>query len=208
MGALNGRMSPLGFRVRGQISNWDEVLKELTRRRFQDLDPATDREEATGWVQLTDPFETEFTLPRIFFGEHLVGVSVRVDTLSVSPGQLKLHLNRTIKLKMAENEGQKLTRGEIDQLRDDLRSQWIRRMVPTIKVYEVLVHTATGRLWYFGRSKGALGTFLDLWKDTFKLPLVPDSPYTEAVNRIGEERAEDLLNLEETRFAPDMEGGM
>ena len=205
MGALSGRMSPMGFRVRGTVENWDKVLDELTRSRFQNLDPESGREQTFGWVLLTDPFETGFTKTNLFFGEHIVGFSLRVDTLSVPAAQLKLHLNRKVKVMIRENGGQKLTKREIEQLRDDLRSEWLRTLIPTIKTFDVIYHSATGRLWFFGRSKGAVGTFLDLFYDTFGLTIFPDSPFTEAMHRLGDERAEDLLTLEETRFVADSE---
>jgi DNA recombination-dependent growth factor C len=203
MGALKGRLSPLAFRVKGTVESWDRVMEELTRGRFQDLDPSTGREQSFGWVSLTDPFETEFTKSTVFYGEHIVGLSLRVDSLTVPPAQLKLHLNRKVKLMVQENGGQKLTKREIEQVRDDLRAEWLRRLIPTIKVFDVIYHTETGRLWFFGRSKGAVETFLDLFFETFGVSVLPDSPFTEAMHRLGEDRAEDLLSLEETRFVSD-----
>lgn len=205
MGALNGRMSPLGFRVKGEVTNWEAVLDELTRRRFQAFEPGSGREQSFGWVLLTDPFETEFAKTSIFFGEHLIGLTLRVDSVSVPASQVKLHLTRQVKLKEIERGGEKLTKREIEQMKEDLHAQWLSRTIPTIKLYDMVFHTGSGRLWFFGKSKGAVETFLDLFYETFGVNVVPDAPFTEAAHRIGEEKAEDLLNLEEARFVTEFD---
>ncbi len=205
MGALTGRMGPLGFFVKSKVEDWQKILDQLTRYRFQELDPATGAHQSFGWVQLHDPIGTRFEKPSIFFGEHIVGLAMRVDSISVPTAQLKLHLTKRVRAKCEEEGKERLPKAEISLLKEDLQAEMMRRALPTIKVYELLFHTETGRLWFFGKSKGVVQTFLDLFYETFGLAMVPDSPYTAASELLTEEETDMLLEVEQASFVAEYE---
>ena len=167
MGALNGRMSPLTFHTTGKVEDWDKIVDSITRYRFQDLDPASGIEQKFGWVLMSDPFSYEFEKTRIFYGEDLVGLTFRIDSISVPASQLKLHLNKRINELTEEAGGQKPSKRDIEALKEDMHSAWVKRMVPTIKLFEMVYNTTTGKVWFFGKSKGAVESFLDPFHDTF-----------------------------------------
>jgi recombination associated protein RdgC len=205
MGALSGRMSPLGFFVKGKVENWQQVLDQLTRYRFQELDAASGAQQSFGWTNLNDPFGATFDKPSVFFGEHLVGLGMRVDSITIPTSQVKLHLARRAKLMMQEEGKERLSKGELNELKENLQAEMARKVLPIIKVYEMLFHTETGRLWFFGKSKGVVQTFLDLFYETFGLSMVPDSPYTAARELLTDEQTESLLELEQTSFVAEFE---
>lgn len=205
MGALTGRLSPLGFHVAGKVDSWDRVLGETIRNRFQGLDPETGKHQAFGWVLLSDPFSTEFTKSNMFYGEHMVGLCMRVDSVSVPAAQLKLHLARRVKKMCIEEGRDSIPKAEINRLKEDLQAEMMRSTLPTIKLFEMVYHLGEDRLWFFGKSKGVVQTFLELFHETFGLYLAPDSPYTTASRRLGEKRADGLLELEEARFVSGLE---
>lgn len=200
MGAITGRMSPLGFYVQGQVEDWDKVLGEVVRYRFQPLDPETGRQQAFGWVDLKDPFFTEFTRAGLFYGDAMVALAMRVDTVSIPSSQLKLHLAKRLRDLRLETERESIPKAEAAQVKEDLQAELMRKVVPTIKLYEMVYNTETGRLWFFGKAQGIVQTFMDLFHETFGLYLNPDSPYTVARERFSEELADSLLELEETHF--------
>jgi recombination associated protein RdgC len=203
MGALTGRMSPLGFFVKSNVEDWDKVLDQMTRYRFQELDPATGAQQAFGWVELHDPFGTRFEKPSVFYGEHIVGLAMRVDSISVPASQVKLHLAKRVKERLAQEQKERLAKSELKDMKEALTAEMLRRALPTIKVYEMLYHTATGRLWFFGKSKGVVQTFLDLFYETFAVAMVPDSPYTAARELLTEEETDSLFELEQASFVSD-----
>lgn len=205
MSALSGRISPQGYFVKGKVENWDNVIDQLTRYRFQELDPSTGAHQAFGWVALTDPFGTNFTKPSIFYGEHLVGLAMRVDSINIPASQLKLHLARRARLKALADGKEKLGKSEISSMKEDLQAEMSRKVLPMIKLYEVVFHSGTGRLWFFGKAKGIVQTFLELFHETFGLILVPDSPYTIARELLGDDEAEGLLELEPASFVADLD---
>jgi len=205
MGALSGRISPQGYYVKGKTENWDKVLDQLTRYRFQDLDPSTGAHQAFGWVNLTDPFGTEFAKTTIFYGEHLVGLTLRVDSINIPASQLKLHLARRATIKARSEGKEKLGKNEMASLKEDIQAEMSRKVLPTIKLYQMLYHSGSGRLWFFGKAKGIVQTFLELFHETFGLILVPDSPYTIARELLGEDEVEGLLELEPAAFVADID---
>jgi len=201
MGALSGRLSPLAFKVQGSVESWDKVLEQLTRLRFQEISPESGKQQSFGWVNLTDPFATRFEKPAIFFGESVVGLSMRMDSITIPGSQVKLRLVQRVRALLEESGRENITKAELASMKDDLVAELSRKTFPTIKVYEMLYHTGTGRLWFFGKSKSVVQTFFDLFYETFSLGMVPDSPYTVASKLLGEERADDLLDLEQTVFS-------
>lgn len=203
MGALSGRMGPLGFFVKSKVDDWKPILDQMTRYRFQELDPATGAQQSFGWVQLHDPFGTRFEKPSVFFGEHIVGLAMRIDSISVPASQLKLHLAKRVRAKCEEEGKERLPKAETAELKEGLQAEMMRRSLPTIKVYEMLFHTETGRLWFFGKSKGVVQTFLDLFYETFALAMVPDSPYTAARELLTEEETDKLLEIEQASFVAE-----
>ena len=203
MGALTGRMSPLGFFVNGRVEDWGPVLENLTRYRFQELNPESGRQQSFGWVQLGDPFVSEFSMPEIFFGEHIVGLCLRLDSISLSPAQVSIRLKKRARDHQAQTGKEHVSKAEVSRLKEDLVAELTRKTLPTIKVFEVVYDTKRNRLWFFGRNRGVVQTFLELFFETFKLTLTPDSPYTVAVAELGAEGAERLLELEEARFVPE-----
>jgi len=205
MGALNGRMSPLGFRALGSVEDWDKALGQIVRYRFQPVDLDAGKEQSFGWVQLTDPFETSFTKSSIFFGEHLVGLTFRMDGIQIPAGQFRLHLTKRIRDLKTERKGEEISKREQARLKDDLRADWIRKVIPTIKLYEVVFHSATNRVWFFGKSKSVVDTFLQVFLDTFGVNLQLDSAYTAALQQLGPAVAEKLLELEDVRFSEEAE---
>lgn len=205
MGAMKGRMSPLGFTALGTVADWDKALGEIIRFRFQPVDLDAGKEASFGWVQLTDPFETSFTKSNVFYGEHLVGLTFRMDSIQIVSGQFRLHLNKRIRDLKIERKGEEISKREQARLKDDLRAEWVRKVIPTIKLFDVVFHTATNRVWFFGKSKSVVDTFQQVFLDTFGVTLQPDSAYTMALQGLGPQVAEKLLELEDVRFSEEAE---
>jgi len=204
---MNGRLSPMAFYAIGKVEDWDKVLTELPRFRFECLDPASGKVQAFGWVRLNDPFTSEFSKSDIFFGESTVGLTLRVDTISVPASQLKLYTAHRVREVMKETGKAELSKREIARVREDVLAELQRKSLPVIKLYEMIYQTSTGRIWFFGKSKGVVQTFQELFHETFGVLMVLDSPFIVARAVLGEEEADKLVELRETTFVSDAEAG-
>jgi hypothetical protein len=74
------------------------------------------------------------------------------------------------------------------------------RSLPSIKLHEMVFNTRKNRVWFFGKAKGLVMTFAELFHETFGLTVVPDSPFTAARDVLTPEGAEKLLELGEAGF--------
>jgi len=200
MSALAGRISPLAFSVQGEVEDWKKAMDNLVRYRFQPFDPASGKAQSFGWVLLTDPFSTEFTKSNIYYGEDLVGLTMRMDSVSVPASQVKLHLGRRIRKELADSGKESLPKAELSRIKEDVLAELMSRSLPTIKLYEMVYNARRNRLWFFGKAKGVVMTFAELLNETFGLGLTPDSPFTAARDVISAKEAEKLLELGETGF--------
>ena len=193
MGAFSGPITASAYRVQGTPSDWDHVFEEMTRSRFRDLRPGAEKDRAIGWVLSDDPFSTDFSRATLFRGE-ILALTLRMDILSLPAGQLKLHVEKAVAERLVKEGRDRLNRKEQEELADEVRFDLLNRMVPTIKLAELVWATDTNRAWFFSRAAAMVQPFEELFTETFGVRLVPDTPYTTAAAVIGEERAEQLLD--------------
>jgi DNA recombination-dependent growth factor C len=193
MGAFSGPITASAYRVEGSPKDWNHVFEEMTRSRFQDLRPGSEKDRTLGWVLGDDPFSTDFSRATLFRGEVLV-LTLRMDVLSLPGSQLKLHVEKAVAERLQKEGRERLNRKEQEELADEVRFDLLNRMVPMIKLAELVWATDTGRAWFFSRSAAMVQPFEELFTETFGVRLVSDTPYTTAAAVIGEERAEQLLD--------------
>ena len=193
MGAFSGPITASAYRVQGIPGDWPKVFEEMTRARFKELKPGTEKDKSIGWVLADDPFSADFSLATLFRGETLL-LAIRMDVLSLPGGQLKLHVEKAVAERLKKDGRDRLNRKEQEELAEEVRFDLMNRMIPTIKLAELVWNTDSGRAWFFSRAATMVQPFEELFTETFGLRLLPDTPYTVAADRLGEERAEQLLD--------------
>ncbi|MFH1530430.1 MAG: recombination-associated protein RdgC [Pseudomonadota bacterium] len=193
MGAFSGPITASAYRVQGTPKDWNQVFEEMARSRFQDLLPGTEKDRSMGWVLSDDPFSTDFSRATLFRGEILV-LTLRMDVLSLPGGQLKLHVEKAVAERLKKEGRDRLNRKEQEELADEVRFNLLNRMVPNIKLAELVWATDSGRAWFFSRAAALVQPFEELFTETFGVRLVSDAPYTVAAASLGEERADQLMD--------------
>lgn len=208
MGALTGGITATAYYVEGDVPSdfRDRFMKALEARRFRDIEVESDQEEALGWVDMRDPFETELDLERVLWGNYLQ-LGMRQDTLRVPGAAFKLHLQRAVRLEQTRLSRERLSRAEEDEVRDRLEKELRRRVLPSIRSYDLVWNIERGEAWFFTSNKRMNEIFQDFFTDTFELILVPRNVYSR-LERAGmsAEDLEQAATLEPTVFAipPDM----
>jgi len=193
MGAITGPITASAYRVQGTPKDWNRVFEEMTRSRFQDLKPGTEKDRSIGWVLSDDPFSTDFSRATLFRGEILV-LTLRMDILSLPGSQLKLHVEKAVAERLKKEGRDRLNRKEQEELADEVRFDLFNRMVPNIKLAELVWATDSSRAWFFSRAAAMVTPFEELFTETFGVRLVADTPYTVAAANLGEERADQLMD--------------
>lgn len=196
MGAFSGTVNARSYRVLGMPDDWKVVINELRRNRFKDLDPASGREKSSGWVLADDPFSSDFGKENVFYGNAVV-LALRMDVLSVPPAQLRLLLEKAAREKLKKEGREALSKQERKEMMEELRFDLMKKALPSIRLSEMVWDTDSKRLWFFGRSPAMVEAFEELFKETFGVTLLHDSPYTVAAGLLGGESADRMFEWEQ-----------
>jgi recombination associated protein RdgC len=208
LGAFRGNLTFARFYVTGDIP--DDVpgttLRRIRANAFQPLSPDEDKSEGVGWANIEDPVDTDLGHEKVFYNEY-VCLGLRLDRWVVPGPLLKSHL-RDAEQALLEKRGlEKLGR----QAKTDLKTMVVRKLrrqlVPSLKSYDMVWNLNSHVVHFHSQSERITTLFDDLFKKTFKLDLVPESPGT-AAERIGldAKQATSLAGLEPTTLARVEEG--
>lgn len=185
LSALRGSLTFTRFYVTGDIP--DDIagttLKRIRAHAFQPLVPDEDKSERVGWANIDDPFDTDLDHEKVFYNQYLC-LAMRLDRWVIPGPLLKAHL-RDAEQALLEKRGlERLGR----QAKADLKTQVVRKLrkqlVPSLKSYDIVWNLNSHVVHFHSQSERITTLFDDLFKRTFKLDLVPESPGT-AAHRVG-----------------------
>lgn len=203
MSAFRGNLTFARFYVTGDIP--DDVpgttLRRIRANAFQPLSPEEDKSEGVGWANIEDPVDIDLDHEKVFYNEY-VCLSLRLDRWAVPGPLLKAHLREAEQALLEKRGLEKLGR----QAKADLKIMVVRKLrrqlVPSLKSYDMVWNLNSHIVHFFSQSERITTLFDDLFKKTFKLDLVPESPGT-AADRVGldAKQATALAGLEPTTLA-------
>jgi recombination associated protein RdgC len=185
LSALRGNLTFTRFYVTGEIP--DDIpgttLRRIRANAFQPLSPEDDKSEGFGWANVEDPIDTDLDHEKVFFNEYLC-LSLRLDRWAIPGPLLKAHL-RDAEQALLEKRGlERLGR----QAKADLKTMVVRKLrrqlVPALKSYDFVWNLNSHVVHFHSQAERITTLFDDLFKKTFKLDLIPESPGT-AAHRIG-----------------------
>lgn len=203
MGAFRGNLTFARFYVTGDIP--DDIpgttLRRIRSNAFQPLSPEEDKSEGVGWANIEDPVDIDLDHEKVFYNEY-VCLGLRLDRWAIPGPLLKAHLREAEEALLEKRGLEKLGR----QAKADLKTMVVRKLrrqlVPSLKSYDMVWNLNSNIVHFFSQSERITTLFDDLFKKTFKLDLVPESPGT-AADRVGldAKQATALAGLEPTTLA-------
>ncbi len=198
MGALAGTLTMACYYVQGEIPKDFKTayVEGLRKHRFQDINLDLENEEALGWVTVEDPFNTEFELNNVLWGSYLIA-TLRHDTIRLPATAFKFHLKKAVLEHCKKTGKEKLSKAEVEEVRDRLEKQLKKKVLPNIKTYDVVWNMDRGVVWVWSTNKKVNEQFLDLFQETFGLQPNEKNPYS-LMEQVGfdEEQLEKVLDLE------------
>jgi len=203
LGALRGSLTFTRFYVTGDIPEDvpGTAMRRIRANAFQALSPDDDKTEGFGWANIEEPFDTDLDHEKVFYNEY-VCLGLRLDRWVVPGPLLKAHL-RDAEQALLEKRGlERLGRKAKADLKTMVVRKLRRQLVPSMKSYDVVWNLRTNVVHFHSQSERITALFDDMFKRTFKLDLVPESPGT-AADRIGldAKEARALADLEPTTLA-------
>lgn len=202
MGLINGSMTYRKFRISDELpKNFKETLvQELPRYCFRDINPATNPECSIGWVNPFDALDTNLNLEKVLFGKYII-VGMRKDTKSVSGVMLKAQLTEAVRAARRERRGKKLSREEMNSLKETVKEKLLATTSPSIALFEAVWNYETQEVYFSSQSQKPMADFMDLFEETFKMSLEEVTLLSRTenyINRTGMDT--DLALLSATHF--------
>ena len=204
MPLFSGNLSYRRYFVEGELppNLRQTFLERVQMYQIPKLDIEGEDEQAHGWTTLQSILDTEFTTEKLFFNEYMV-FALRIDAWKIPTALVKAYATEEERQKCEEEGREQLSRKERSDLREAVRLNLKRQILPTLAAYDVCWHIDQGVLRFWNHANRANEIFVELFEKTFGLQLVLQSPFTLAQRaQLDEKQLEAMAALEPSLFSP------
>lgn len=191
MPALKGSLTYARFFVEGALPDdfRERFMRSVRLRAMRPLEPDDEELERSGWTKVGEPFVVDLGYEDVFFNEYVV-LGFRTDRW-VIPGPVLRTRVREAEAAYLEKKGrERLSRKEKDEIKQLVSRKLRRSMTPRSTMVDLSWSIGEGIVRFFSHSQKTGASMMELFKKTFGLGLVPESPYTLAA-RVGLDRAQE-----------------
>ena len=175
------------------------VLEGLTRGRIFKIDIDVGHDRTAGFATYEDPLDVDFTADKVFFGT-LVLFSFRMDKIAVPASTLKLYTRQRIRQNLEATRRDKMPRAERDELSEVVKTDMMKRAIPTISTFPVLWDVASGRLRLMTTSAIACDDFVARFRDTVGIELRSKNTVGVLEAGLDEKELDQAMHLLPTTF--------
>lgn len=185
MPALTGQLSYARFFVEEKLPRdfLDASHEAIVHRAMQPLDANAPESERSGWCVLGDPLETTMPRERVYLDGYL-NLGFRTDKWAI-PGPLLKTKLREAELKYLDKKGrERLGKREKAEIKEVVVRELRKKLVPVTRAIDLTWSLEEGVVRFFSHSDRPTQEMLELFKATFGIELVAESPFTLG-RRIG-----------------------
>lgn len=210
MPALRGSLTYARFFVGGDLPDdfRERFMRSIRLRAMKPLQPDEEELERSGWAKLGEPFVVDLAYDDVFFNEY-VNLGFRTDRWVVPGPVLRTRVREAETAYLAKKGRERLSKSEKAELKAMVTKKLRRQLDPQTRSVDVSWSIGEGVVRFFSHAQKPAAAMMELFKKTFGLELVPESPYTTA-SRLGLSKAEErvwneleLISLSPTpRVAP------
>jgi DNA recombination-dependent growth factor C len=189
MGALNGSISFLRFRVDGEEQTPSKLLKGLEARRFLPLSPTGEVMESAGWVPMMDPFNDDLAFEKgeVFFGERIC-VTYREDAYKIPRNLLVRETKKRLE-KIAEEEKKprdEMGRAFVKAVEQSVLIELKAKTFPRTKLVDVIWTPKRTEVRVFGKGLVVTERVASLFERTFQVRIELAVPAVRALVIVGD----------------------
>ena len=202
MGAFQGNLTYKLFFVEGDLpDSWkDHYLAQIDHLKFEPLTPESDADESMGWVEIERPLRSDFMLSNVVYND-FINLGFRRDKYSIPSALLKAHLSEAFREYREQNQKERLTKFEKDDIKTLVQKRLREQSLPAMKVVDMSWEMSTGRVRFWSQSNSLCELFQEYWEDTFDLRLIPANPYIYGLQfNLGDIELERLATVEPSNF--------
>lgn len=170
MSLTSGAATYLRFKCEGDLPKnlKDTAVERLAKHAFREINPKTNPETSTGWVNAFNPTDTHLNLEKILFGKYIV-LGVRRDKKSLPTALFKARVVEALRAASREKHGRKLARHETAIVKENVKEKMLAETSPTIALFEAVWNYESGDVFFSSQSATPAAEFADLFKETFGL---------------------------------------
>lgn len=203
MGFLSTSTTFTRFRFTEPIPKdlWGNISAKLKQYSFRDIDDTPD-ERAWGWVNFDDMLDTAWASSPPEKGEYLC-FSLRLDTRRIPPAVLKKHTLIALREeeKKAKEQGRDyISRTRKKELQDAVKAKLMARFLPIPAEFNVVWNTREHIVYFGSIQEKVIHLFTEFFSLTFDLDLEPLTPFSLAVQLLGEDSIKKLENVTFCQF--------
>ncbi len=201
MALLKGSASCVRFKVDGDLpaSPFEFIADRVAAFSFRDIDDSFD-EFSIGWVSVVNMFDSAFNYSSHRCGDYVV-LTLRIDERKVSSAVLKKMVLKEEERIKKEKQIPRISRGAKGEIRERLRTELLRRTIPTPSTYDLSWNLSDSTLLFFSTNKKAQAVLEDYFKESFGLQLQQQVPFNTAEYLLTDlELVEKLHAAEPTLF--------
>lgn len=208
--ALRGSLTYARFFVQGSLPEdpAGTFMRPIRHRAMRPLEPDDEDLERSGWAKIGEPLEIDLTHEDVFFNEYL-NLGFRTDRWVIPTAVLRIRVREAEQAYLQKKGRERLTRKEKAELKLLVAKKLRRSYAPATRSVDLSWSLGEGVVRFFSHADKPAGAMMELFKKTFGLTLVPESPYTLAA-RLGldkkQERAWHQLEVTDLASRSDEAG--
>ncbi|HVJ91915.1 MAG TPA: hypothetical protein VM580_19075 [Labilithrix sp.] len=191
MPALRGSLTYARFFVEGELADdfRERFMKSIRLRAMKPLEPDEEDLERSGWAKIGEPFETDLSYEDVFYNEY-INLAFRTDRWVIPGPVLRTRVKEAEAAYLEKKGRERLSKREKAELKLMVSKKLRRHLTPATRAVDLSWAIGEGVVRFFSHSQKPAGLMTELFKKTFGLDLVPESPYTAAA-RLGLDKAQE-----------------
>lgn len=182
MPALRGSLTYARYFVEGSLPESDlggKLLASIRLRAMRPLEADDEELERSGWTKIGDAFETDIAYDDVAYGS-FINLGFRTDKWMLPSATLKRSLREAESAYLEKKGRERLTRREKNELKILVAKKLRRNSSPATRLVDLSWSLEENLVRFFSHSEKSGATMMELFKKTFGLALVPESPYALA----------------------------
>lgn len=193
MPALKGSLSYARFFVEGELPDdfRERFMKAIRLRAMKPLEPDEEELERSGWAKIGEPFVVDLAYDDVFFNEY-VNLGFRTDRWVIPGPVLKTRVKEAETAYLEKKGRERLSKKEKTELKLMVTKKLRRHLSPATRSVDLSWAVGEGVVRFFTHANKPAAAMMELFKKTFGLELIPESPYTAAA-RIGLDKEQEKV---------------
>lgn len=190
MPALRGSLTYARFFVEGALPDdfRERFMRSVRLRAMRPLEPDDEELERSGWAKIGEPMQTDLSYEDVLWNEHVV-LAFRTDRWQFPGAVVKARMREAEAAYLQKKGRERLSRAEKNELKLMVTKRLRRTTSPATRAVDLSWALGEGVVRFFSHASKPAAAMMELFKQTFGLTLVPESPYTLAT-RLDLDRAE------------------